>query len=219
MMVPTSEIISELLSLHPNIPNNMMPQYMWAIERMVKPGLVLDVGCDGSILDKYLERHGFEVLCADIDPKAAFYWNRKRRDPNKFFLIDCLSPLPSWHDKFDYITIICTLEHIETLEYIGVDFTSSSPSAPSGWRDCLHLDKDAVMVHALSHCLKPDGKMLITVNYGDGFDYEGRWKVRCYNENNISRITDPSNLSLNHWYTTNVEGFLPFFFAELVKHG
>lgn len=219
MMVPspTSEIRSELLSLHPGIPNNMMPQYVWAIERMIKPGLVLDVGCDGSILDKYLERRGFEVLCADIDPKAAFYWNGERRDANKFFLIDCRRPLTSWHDKFDYIPIICTLEHIETLEYTGMD--STSPSAPSGWRDCLHLNEDVLMVKNLSRCLKPGGKMLITVNYGEGFAYEGRWKVRCYNENNISRITNSSNLSLTHWHRDYVEGFLPFFFAELVKHG
>lgn len=210
MMIPspTSEIRSELLSLHPGIPNNMMPQYVWAIERMIKPGLVLDVGCDGSILDKYLERRGFQVLCADIDPRAAYYWNREPRDPNKFFLVDCRKPPASWCGRFDYITVLCTLEHIETLEYVdGV------------WRDCLHLDEDVVMVENLSRCLRPDGKMLITVNYGEGFDYEGRWKVRCYDEKNISRITEPSHLSLSHWQTTLVEGFLPFFFAELVKHG
>lgn len=213
----TNEISAELLKLHPGIPPNMMPQYVWAIERMEKPGTVLDVGCDGSITDKYLERHGFEAICADIDPKAAFYVNGEPRDPNKFYLIDCRRPPASWHGKFNYITIICTLEHMETLELTGTD--TASPSAPPGWRDILHLDEDVTMVEALSHCLKPEGKMLITVNYGDGFDYEGRWKVRCYNEKNIVRLTEPSHLKLNHWYTTRVEGFLPFFFAELVKKG
>lgn len=214
-MDPSSEIRSELLSLHPGIPDNMMPQYVWAIGRMTPPGLVLDVGCNGSILDKYLERHGFEVLCADIDPKAAYYWNREPRDPNKFFLIDCREPPSSWHEKFDYITIICTLEHIETLEYD--ERSGGSETAAPGWRDCLHLDEDAVMVKSLSRCLKLGGKMLITVNDGELFNYEGRWKVRCYNEKNVSRITGPSHLTLNHWDRAYVEGFLPFFFAELIK--
>lgn len=197
------------MKLHPGTTPHMMPQYVWAVEHMNKPGWVLDVGCDGSILDKYLERHGFQVICADIDPSAAYYWNREPRDPHKFFLVDCREPPLTWHGRLDYITILCTLEHMETLEYVdGV------------WRDTLHLDEDAVMVKSLSDCLKPDGKILITVTGGEGFDYEGIWKVRCYNEKNISRITEPSHLKLNHWETSRVAGFkLPFFFAELIKNG
>lgn len=209
MSTATNEIAAELLKLHPGTTRHMMPQYVWAVERMNKPGMVLDVGCDGSVLDKYLERRGFQVICADIDPSAAYYVDHEPRDLTKFFLVDCRKPPTSWHGKFDYISILCTLEHMETLEYVdGV------------WRDCLHPDEDAVMVEALSRCLKPDGKMFITVPGGDGFDYEGIWKVRCYNEKNIARITEPSHMSLNYWKNDYVEGAKPpIFFAELTKKG
>lgn len=188
-----SKIIPKLLELHPTLPKTRQFEYSWAIKKIMalkhrNTLRVLDVGCDGSIIDKYLMDKGVDCVCADIDPKAAYYWNGEPRD--NFIQVDCRHPPEEWYNSFDHIIIISTLEH-------------------------LNEDDDVVMVKNLEFCLKIGGKMLITVPFGEGLQMQGRWLVRCYNSHNIGRIVEPARLKVISWTSFPKVGNLPIFCVEL----
>ncbi|MCK4266505.1 MAG: class I SAM-dependent methyltransferase, partial [Thermoplasmata archaeon] len=159
------------------------------------PGRVLDVGCNGSILDKYLEENGFTCVCADIDPEGAYYWNRIPRD--NFVQVDCRHPPKEWKGAFDYITIISTMEHF----IIG---------------------EEEELIVAMEQCLSPGGKILITVPFSENssdipiLKKQGQWPVWCYNEVSMRVLGEKAGLSLVSWMVYP-GGNLPIFCAELKK--
>lgn len=157
-----SEVLKELLELQPDLASDRRVEYPWAIGKMRSPAKVLDVGCDGSIISKYLLNQGFNVIAADIDPSSRYYWNREVRD--NFALIDCRYPPSYWENRFDYTLIISTLEHLEG-------------------------DDDVIMVNNLAKCLRVKGRMLITGPYGDGWMEVGDHIERGYNEKNLTRLS------------------------------
>ena len=197
-------IVTRLLELHPSLVETRKSEYRWAIEHMPHPGRVLDVGCNGSILDKYLEENGFTCTCADIDPEGVYYWNREQR--KNFAMVDCRYPPEQWIQKFNYITIISTLEH-------------------------LLKGDDELMIVALEKCLCMGGKILITVPYSEGgilgvdtsgkskkpvLKQQGRWPVWCYNAITMRALGEKAGLSLLTW-KVHPGGNLPIFCAELKK--
>jgi len=199
------DLRKELLELHPGLPPTRLFEYSWAIRKMItfradgSPIITtyhqdetkhLDVGCNGSILDKFLMRYGFKSVCADIDERAQHYWNGEPR--TNFVQVDCRHPPEEWYANFDYITIISTLEHLQ---------------GPN----------DIIMIKGLEKCLRTHGRILITVPYGDGMNRQGQWLVRCYNELNIYRLSDPARLLVSSWVISgpDVEATLPIFCVEL----
>ncbi|MBA7661177.1 Ubiquinone biosynthesis O-methyltransferase [subsurface metagenome] len=156
------EVLKGLLELQPDLAPDRRVEYPWAIGKMTAPAEVLDVGCDGSIISKYLLNRGFNVIAADIDPNGRYYWNGEVR--SNFALVDCRHPPSHWKNRFDYILIISTLEHLED-------------------------DNDVLMINNLTKCMKTGGKMFITGPYGDGWMEIGDHIERGYNEENLTRLS------------------------------
>lgn len=175
-----NEILKELLKFQPDLAPDRRVEYPWAIEKMRPNTKVLDVGCDGSIVSKYLLNRGFDVIAADIDPSGQYYWNGEARED--FVLIDCRYPPARWRNKFDYILIISTAEHFE-----GED--------------------DVIMVSNLAKCLKVGGKMFITGPYGDGWMEIGDNTERGYNEENLARLSQELDLVSTALFTKEQIGW------------
>ena len=154
--------LTELLTLQPDMAPDRKVEFLWVLSKMKSPALVLDVGCGGSIIAKYLSNHGFDVTAADIDPAAGLYWNGEVR--SNFVLIDCRYPL--WTNRFDYVLIISTLEHLD-------------------WRDAV------LMVNGLGRSLKVGGRMFITVPYGEGPMKVGVHIEKGYNKENMTMLLSP----------------------------
>lgn len=174
-------ILTRLLSYQPELAKDRRFEFVWVVKKMMdKEGFALDIGCGGSILDKFVnENLNYTMLTTDIDPVAATYYDRTPR--TNFLLHDCLTPLPdSWGHLFDFITIVSTLEHM-------------SP------KDAGLIIKNAV------DCLKANGSILVTVPYGDGPEMLGTWPVQCYDEKNITEIASPSGLKVVSWETSGWE--------------
>jgi len=169
------EILRELLTLQPSLAPDRRWEYPWVIERMKTPAKVLDVGCGGSIIQKYLIRHGYDVIAVDIDSNAKYYYDRTPRE--KFVQVDARYPPQDWHGKFDYILLISLVEHLPN-------------------------DDDIVMVKNLGRCLMQGGRMFISFPYGrDGWFNVGLGNVvqveRHYTKDAIQkRLLASSNLKL-----------------------
>ncbi len=157
-----NEVLKELLKLQPDLAPDRRVEYPWAIGKMHVPASILDVGCNVSIISKYLFNHGFDVIAADIDPSGQYHRSGELRD--NFTLVDCRYPPSHWENRFDYILIISTLEHLED-------------------------DDDVLMVNNLTKCIKTGGKMLLTGPYGDGWMVVGEHVERGYNEENLTRLS------------------------------
>ena len=183
MYMSDEEILAKLLSYQPNLSKDRGFEFVWVVKKMMnKEGVALDIGCNGSILDKFVnENLNYIMSTTDIDPAAATYYDRTPR--TNFFLHDSLEPLPDkWKDLFDFITIVSTLEHM-------------SPE-----------DAGLILKNA-ADCLKDGGRILVTLPYGDGYEMLGRWQVRCYDEKNINEITSPAGLEVVSWGTSGWKFF------------
>lgn len=191
-MVTSEEILKKLLEFHPGLPKTRQFEYVWAINRMHKPvdriGRVLDLGCNGSILDLYLKMIGWDCWCIDKDPNAAFYATGIRREPSRFIIHDFLEQLPSYLPQFDYVTIISTLEHLKRGE-------------------------DSTVVRNVKRQLAFKGKILITVPYGDGYNMQGQWRVKCYNSQLMRELVEHYTIDLRveSWTISPHIGDLPLF--------
>lgn len=168
------KVLKELLKYQPDLAPDRRVEYPWVIGKITPPAKVLDVGCDGSVISKYLLSHGFDITAADIDPSSQYYWNGEARDG--FALIDCRYPPKHWENEFDYILIVSTIEHLE-----GED--------------------DVIMVNNLAKCLKVGGRMFITGPYGDGWMEIGDHTERGYNEENLARLSRSLHLMSTKMFT------------------
>ena len=185
-------VLDELMELHPGLPPTRQHEYSWAISEMPTPGRILDVGCNGSILDKYLERRGFECVCVDILPEGGYYWNREPR--TNFLQLDFANvgtrDMAQFFHKFDYATIISTLEHEDLMTQYGLLLNS-----------------------VLS--LKKTGRLLITVPYGEGFQQQGQWTVSCFSENKLNDMLAVSGWEVVRSQVLRDVGNLPLLFAAM----
>lgn len=168
------EVLKKLLELQPDLAPDRRVEYPWVIGKMTAPAEVLDVGCDGSIISKYLLNQGFNVIAADIDPSGQRYWNGEPRD--NFVLVDCRYPPSHWKNRSNYILIVSTLEHLDD-------------------------DDDVLMVNNLTKCMKAGGKMFITGPYGDGWMEIGDHIERGYNEENLTRLSHELHLVSTKLFT------------------
>ena len=165
-------LVADLVSLQPELAPDRRVEFPWAISRMKEVGNVLDVGCGGSIIEKYLENKGFSVVAIDISKDlGGTYYNREKREC--FVLCDCFKP-PFKLGSFDYVLVVSTIEHFE---------------------------EDGEALKALVPLIKKNGKILVTVPYG-----ESAWKLPC------TRIYDDRDLkerlvSKNALKLTNKEFF------------
>jgi len=159
---------------------------------MRTPGRVLDVGCDGSILDKYLERRGFKCVCVDIDPEGGLYWSREPRE--NFVQVDFANlgvhDVTQFFHKFDYVTVISTAEHLNLSDQFGLLLNCA-----------LSCDKD--------------GKILITVPYGVGLKMQGQWIVSCFNEEELNKLLAVSGFAVTRSKVVEGIGSLPLIFAVM----
>ena len=151
-------MLKELLELQPELAPDRRVEIPWVINQLEKTGIVLDVGCGGGIIGKYLENKGFAVIAMDVDKKmGATYFDRSKR---KFFVLcDCFHA-PFKREIFDYIIVISTVEHFK--------------------------EDDGEALNALSFLLKIGGKMLVTVPYGESKWLANRI-VRIYSEGDLMR--------------------------------
>ena len=186
----TSEpILKELLEIHPGLPKTRQYEYTWAIKQMEERGLLLDLGCDGSTLDLHLKKRGFDCWCIDKDPAAKYYATGVRREPSRFIIHDFLKPLPAHLPQFDYIAIISTLEHL------------------------LPGEDSIVIKNAKKHLRVLKGKILITVPYGEGYNMQGQWRVKCYNPESMKELVEHYmvDLRVKSWVISPHMGDLPIF--------
>ncbi|MBI2857784.1 MAG: class I SAM-dependent methyltransferase [Chloroflexi bacterium] len=118
----------------------------------VAPGArVLDVGCSGSVFPVELASLGYQVWGLDMGDYRITH-------PNFRFIRGDISRLPFPDEFFDAITAISTIEHIGLVRY----------------GELADEHKDSRAVKELSRTLKPGGRLLITVPFGNGG--VARWK-------------------------------------------
>jgi 2-polyprenyl-3-methyl-5-hydroxy-6-metoxy-1,4-benzoquinol methylase len=130
---------------------------------------------------------GYDVITADTDPAARNYVTGEAR--TNFYQVDCREPPKEWISRFDFITIISTLEH-------------------------LTVEDASKMAHALANCLTDNGTMIITVPYGTGTKMQGQWQVECYNEQTIEILT---SLKLYSYKVFTPSIYLPIAAMRLKK--
>lgn len=195
MRISDEEILAKLLEYQPDLHDTRRFEFIWVIKKMMeKQGFALDIGCDGSILDKYInENLDFTMVGVDIDPSGYTYYDGSPR--TKFCLHDCRESLPdSWKGIFSIITIVSTLEHMSA------------------------KDASKILENAIA-CLEKDGGILVTLPHGSGPAMQGRWPVLCYNEKNISQIAKLADLKVASWEISGkkLKSNLPIICIELMK--
>jgi SAM-dependent methyltransferase len=159
----------------------------------VSPGArVLDIGCSGSIFPIELASLGYQVWGLDMGEYHITH-------PNFNFIRGDIAHLPFPDDFFDVVTAISTIEHIG-LERYG---------------ESADEQKDGEAIKELSRTLKPGGRLLITVPFGNGSvaHWKGVSLHRAYNWKSLSGIL--SGLEIisarfyiregNQWVPTDME--------------
>lgn len=176
-------VLEELVKLQPELAPDRRAEFPWVIANMTKKGDVLDVGCGGSIIQKYLLARGFNVVAVDVSKfLGGYYFNREKREC--FVLCDCFHP-PFRNEVFDYILIVSTLEHFPA-------------------------EKDDIeILQTLSVLLRKNGRVFVTLPYGFShclFNEEGII-TRIYNDNDLQRLIAESGLWLKQKKIFVLEGY------------
>ena len=159
-----------LADLQPDAAPDRKMEYPWAISRAT--GKVMDAACGPTWLQFLIEQKGLEVYSVDFIKEASLYPDKTER--KNFQVHDLSEPLPKkFHDQFDTITIISSIEHMPD-------------------------DVDIKAIKNLSACLKKGGSIIASFPYGKkgwhtlGNNYELHFTDECIEE----RLCKPSGLKV-----------------------
>jgi SAM-dependent methyltransferase len=143
-----SKVFPEYFQTEPLEPSDRYIEYHFAISNMpMLPAKVLDVGCSGTFFPLLLSAFGYDTIGIDIRPYPIL--NALSFPKFRFYQTDL--SFVNTIDKFDYITLISTLEHFG----IGGRY---------GQKENLRADR--VAMDKVAELLKPDGYVILTIPYG-----------------------------------------------------
>jgi SAM-dependent methyltransferase len=172
----------KLLSRIRNVATGRVVEYPWLLKNLeIENGRVLDVGCCYSYLSHELLRRGYAVYGVDVDPYP------QRHPKLKFYQIDIRnSPFPN--NFFDLIIAVSTIEHIG----LGFSFESLQP-----FQEKMDLKGDRKAIEEMIRILKPNGKILLTLPFGEQGVTESE---RTYDYPHIKELLNGLNIEQMTFY-------------------
>ena len=134
-------------------------EYPWVLRNVnLQSGKILDIGCKGSLFPILFATIGFEVWGIDL----ADFGRYKSKHPNFRFIKGDVRTASLPEDYFDVITAISTMEHV-------------------GLED----DGDIDCMKRLARLLKKDGKVIITIPFGEAAQFD---ELRIYSRERITKL-------------------------------
>jgi len=168
-------------------------EYPWIISNIdLKSGKLLDTGSALNFSD-ILEHEVFvdkKITIANLNPESRCYWEKEIS-----YIFDDIRSMPFRDGSFDLITCISTLEHV------GMDnttmYTRNTKYKESEKRDYFKV------ITELKRLLKQNGKLLITVPFGEYQNFGFFQQFDASMIQNIINVFGSTNYSLNYYRYTN----------------
>ena len=140
-------------------------EYAFVISRLKdqKRGLLVDIGCAGSVLTPMLTGLGYRVIGYDLYPWGLKYPNYEHRVGDS-----CNMKFDD--DSVDVCISVSCIEHVGAKRYGSTDKIS-----------------DRIVIEEILRILKPGGIFIITVPFGEARDLSTH---RVYDDNRVNELID-----------------------------
>lgn len=130
--------------MNQDLTNDRFIEWSWAIKFMPRQSIVLDIGCNYSILPVVATCFDNYAVGVDMNNDSAVALG------NFKLITDDITKL-NLTEKFNYIILCSTLEHI------GI---------PGRYGSQAYQDGDLITMHKIGNFLLPDGKICLTIPVG-----------------------------------------------------